>query len=292
MKKAIAFLLMAFTLAACSKPGSKLLDDISGVWLAQDGSMVKINSTEKGMFFVIGEKDIDVKLGETDEEQGTVNLNVTLNDGKPAIWTIKQIWDKEHKNFTLGFTLHDGTQDELSFVRKVSASEMEIIERNRASVLAASTPSITAATSAASTNATSAPSVAYEAVLVSDSDVGNAFTLAPREMGGSAINYQSRAGLVNVMEQVVEDPDLTTYVAVEKAYKFGDKYVLIVSTGENGASCPATTYAFTYDTKVENVSGKASIDGCSEIVDSMAEGNKLTVKKDGKASVFYNGDVK
>ena len=147
MKKAIALLLMTFTLAACSKPGSKLLDDISGVWRAQDGSMVTINSTEKGMFFVLGEKDIDVKLGETDEEQGTVNLNVTLNDGKPGIWTIKQIWDKEHKNFTLGFTLHDGTQDELSFVRKVSASEMEIIERNRASNLAASAPSIaTAAT--------------------------------------------------------------------------------------------------------------------------------------------------
>lgn len=159
MKKVIALLLMTFTLAACSKPGSKLLDDISGVWRAQDGSMVTINSTEKGMFFVLGEKDIDVKLGETDEEQGTVNLNVTLNDGKPAIWTIKQIWDKEHKNFTLGFTLHDGTQDELSFVRKVSASEMDIIERNRASALAASAPSITAAASAAATNEASAPSV-------------------------------------------------------------------------------------------------------------------------------------
>ncbi|WP_255263391.1 hypothetical protein [Pseudomonas aegrilactucae] len=94
------------------------------------------------------------------------------------------------------------------------------------------------------------------------------------------------------MEFVVDDVDLTTYVGVEKAYAFGGKYLLVVSTGESGMSCPATTYAFTYDSASESVTGKTEIDGCSENVEALAEGNKLTVKKEGKASVFYNGDVK
>lgn len=136
-----------------------------------------------------------------------------------------------------------------------------------------------------------APSVTYEPLSVTTDRIGGVFTLETRELGGSAINYQSRAGVVNVMESVVEDPDATGYVNVEKAYRFGDKYLLIVSTGEYGMSCPATTYAFTYDTSGEYVSGKSLIDGCSENVEALSDGNKLTVKKDGNPSVFYNGEV-
>ncbi|MFB2642760.1 hypothetical protein ACE02D_10760 [Shewanella bicestrii] len=108
---------------------------------------------------------------------------------------------------------------------------------------------------------------------------------------GSALQYQSRAGVVNVLEGVVEDPESTGYVVIEKAYRFGDKYLIIISTGENGNSCPATTYAFTFDTKIESVTGKKIIDGCSEILESFSDGNKLIVKKDGETSVFYNGEV-
>jgi len=141
----LAITAMIFVLAACSKPGAKLLDDVSGVWRAQDGGLVTINNSKDGLILIIGEKDVAVKLGEVDEDQGTVNLNVTLNDGKPGIWTIKQIWDSEKKKFTLGFTLHDGTQDELSFVRKVSADDAAIIERNRKALTAVTAPSITTA---------------------------------------------------------------------------------------------------------------------------------------------------
>lgn len=52
---------------------------------------------------------------------------------------------------------------------------------------------------------------------------------------------------MNILEHVVEYPDGTGYVNVEKAYSFGSKYLLIVSTGENGNSCPATTYAIAFD---------------------------------------------
>lgn len=139
------------------------------------------------------------------------------------------------------------------------------------------------------------PTISYESLYVSDEGVGydQIFALESRgeDTMGQAINYQSKAGRVNVMEQVVENVEDTGYVQINYAYKFADQYVLIVSTGEHGNSCLATTYAFSYDTKSESVTGKTEIDGCSENVQAFAEGNKLTVKKDGKATTIYNGKV-
>lgn len=138
-----------------------------------------------------------------------------------------------------------------------------------------------------------APSMSYEPLIVSNNGdaIGDTFTVSPLE-SGSAINYLSRAGITNVLESVVEDPEGTGYVTIEKAYKFGEKYILIISTGQNGNSCPATTYVFAYDTKTESVTGKKEIDGCSENIESFSDGNKLVVKKEGKTSTFYNGDIK
>ncbi|WP_341328413.1 zinc ribbon domain-containing protein [Methylotuvimicrobium sp. KM2] len=136
-----------------------------------------------------------------------------------------------------------------------------------------------------------APIMSYEQLIVSNGAVGDTFSVQPLEYG-NAINYLSRAGVINILEYVVEYPDATGYVAIEKAYSFGTKYVLIVSTGEGGASCPATTYAIAFDSKTESVTGKVEIDGCSENIESLSDGNKLIVKKDGAASVFFNGEVK
>lgn len=136
-----------------------------------------------------------------------------------------------------------------------------------------------------------APSIAYEPLPVGDEGAGP-FTVQGMELG-TALNYQSRAGVMNVMEAVVADAESTGYVAIEKAYTFGpNRYVLVVSTGEGGNACPASTYVFSFDTSGEYVDGKAEVDGCSEMVESMAEGNKLTIKKDGAATVVYNGQVK
>ncbi|WP_081730588.1 hypothetical protein [Zestomonas thermotolerans] len=138
--------------------------------------------------------------------------------------------------------------------------------------------------------APAAPSVAYEAVLISDDSAGP-FTTAYMDLG-TALNYQSRAGVANLMEQVVEDPEATGYVKIEKVYAFGPgRYVLIVSTGESGNSCPAMTYVFSYDTAGEVVDSKALIDGCSETVEAFAEGNKLSIKKEGATTVVFNGKV-
>lgn len=97
---------------------------------------------------------------------------------------------------------------------------------------------------------------------------------------------------MNLLESVVEDPEATGYVTIEKAYAFGtNKFVLIVSTGESGNSCPATTYVLSFDNQSEHVDGKASIDGCSEVVEAFAEGNKLSIKKEGAATIVFNGKV-
>lgn len=132
----------------------------------------------------------------------------------------------------------------------------------------------------------------YEPLRVSDTSIGGIFSLNyDREPGGMAINYRSRRGTINLMESVVDDVNLTGYVAVEKAFKFDTRYLLIVSTGEQGLSCPATTYAFTFDPASERVSGKMQIDGCSESVIARADGNRLAVKKEGAQSVFLDGKV-
>ncbi|WP_367863067.1 hypothetical protein [Pseudomonas guariconensis] len=138
--------------------------------------------------------------------------------------------------------------------------------------------------------APAAPTMAYETLLVSGDSAGP-FSIQRMELG-TALMYPSRAGVVNVMESVVEDVEATGYVTIEKAYSFGpSKYVVVVSTGEGGNACPASTYVFSFDAKGEYVDGKQEVDGCSEVVESLAEGNKLTIKKDGVATVVYNGVV-
>jgi len=143
--------------------------------------------------------------------------------------------------------------------------------------------------------APAAPSMSYEALYVSESGVGYDDLFVLQDIPDSiskALIYQTRAGQHNIMEEVVEDPEAIGYVDLERAYKFGNKYVLVVSTGESGNSCPATTYAFSYDIKSESVTGKTIIDGCSEVVEAFADGNKLTVKKEEKPTIIYNGEVK
>ncbi|MDY0206055.1 MAG: hypothetical protein RBR82_05445 [Pseudomonas sp.] len=134
-----------------------------------------------------------------------------------------------------------------------------------------------------------APAVAYEAIMVSGYEAGP-FTVEHAEMGNT-LNYQSRAGVMDLLEYVAPDAS-SSYVVIEKAYSFGpNKYVLIISTGERGRSCAATTYAFSFDTKSESVDGVAEIDGCSEIVEAFADGNKLSIKKENEITIVYNGLV-
>lgn len=108
---------------------------------------------------------------------------------------------------------------------------------------------------------------------------------------GTTLTYQSRAGVVDLLEEVVQYPDAVGYLALESGYRFGDRYVLVVSTGENGMSCPATTYAIGFDLLEERVTGARVIDGCDETVATAVDGNQLNVSKEGEAQVFVDGIV-
>lgn len=137
-----------------------------------------------------------------------------------------------------------------------------------------------------------APSIEYKQLIIhNESSVDNVFNKRSLK-NGSSIDYQTKAGIINILEYVLEYPELSGYVKIEKAYGFGDKYILIVSTGQNGNSCPATTYAIGIDSKSESVTGKSDIEGCSENIESLSDGNKLTVKKEGAVSTFINGEIK
>lgn len=125
MKQLLSLLAVMALLFGCSGADRDLLSEISGVWRAkQDGAMVTINHDGNKLMFAIADTVIPATLGAIDDANNTVNFNVNLTTGNPGIWTLKQVWDKEHKTFHLVFTLHDGTQDELAFVRKISTDDL------------------------------------------------------------------------------------------------------------------------------------------------------------------------
>lgn len=136
-----------------------------------------------------------------------------------------------------------------------------------------------------------APRVSYKPVMVEDDSIDDGVFKKQYLESGSVLSYQSRAGVLFIMEDVVEYPDMLGYLSLEKAWRFDDRYVLVVSTGENGNSCPATTYAIAFDTREERVTGSVLIDGCDENIEALSEGNKLTIRKEGESHVFYNGIV-
>ena len=114
-------------LSACTKKdaGTSLLEDITGVWRAKsEKAIISFIYKDQKMRMFIGDDPIPVTLGDIDNQNKTVNLNVTSSAGTPGVWTVRQIWDKEQKSFHLSITLHDGAQDELTFVRKISTDDM------------------------------------------------------------------------------------------------------------------------------------------------------------------------
>jgi len=131
MKKVLVCMLvivMAF-IVGCSKNSSEgILDEISGVWGVQgEKGLFSIIYKDKKLSLLADDLAIPVTLGAIDNENKTVNLNVTSNDGKPGILTLRQIWDADKKSFHLQMTFHDGTQSNLTFVRKISTDDMNKI---------------------------------------------------------------------------------------------------------------------------------------------------------------------
>ncbi|MEM5427215.1 lysozyme inhibitor LprI family protein [Cupriavidus oxalaticus] len=121
---------MALGLAGCGEEKkTSLLDDISGVWKAKgENALMTIQYTDKKVRLLFDDTFIPVTVGDTDEQNRTVNFNVKSATGKPGVWTVRQIWDnKEKTSFHLGITLHDGSQEEFGFVRKISTDDLNRI---------------------------------------------------------------------------------------------------------------------------------------------------------------------
>lgn len=183
---------------------AKILDDISGVWRAShDGTMVTIVYADKKFQFLLGENAIPAVLGAIDDTNSTINLNVTLTNGKPAIWTIRQVWDNEAKDsFHLLLTLHDGTEDQLSFVRKVSSDDLNVLASAESRVHAGAIGDA-AGSSAAATN----PSA--QSPQPSDGQTAQAQALPPAT--NSASPSQTPPSVANVPSTSTNDSAAVTW---------------------------------------------------------------------------------
>jgi uncharacterized protein YecT (DUF1311 family) len=106
-----------------------LLQEISGVWKAQRGTgLITVDYTDSKIRLLFDDTPIAVNVGAIDNENKTVNFNITLAaTGKPAVWTVRQIWDTDKTAFHLQLTLNDGTQDDFGFVRKISTDDLNHI---------------------------------------------------------------------------------------------------------------------------------------------------------------------
>lgn len=148
--------LTTLCIAGCGEKDDDILKDISGVWGVQgETGLFSIIYQDKKISLLVDDQAIPVVLGEIDNENDTVNLKVTLKDGKPGIWTLRQIWDKDHKAFHLQFTFHDGSQASLSFVRKISTDDLNRIANAEARIEANAVQ--TAATASVEANRNLAP---------------------------------------------------------------------------------------------------------------------------------------
>jgi len=132
-------------LIGCGQQAPSILSDISGVWRANDSTLVTFIYEDKKMRMLVGEDAMPVTLGAIDQTNHTVNLNLSLRNGKPGVWTVRQLWNADKTSFSLQITLDDGSQDQLAFIRKISADDLNKIANAEARNRVASPGSIAAA---------------------------------------------------------------------------------------------------------------------------------------------------
>lgn len=134
---ALIFSLFTLTLLGCGQKAASngILDEISGVWgIRGESGLFSILYKDNKLGLLADDLAIPVTLGAIDDENKTVNLNVTLPNGKPGIWTLRQVWDQDKKSFHLQFIFHDGARSELTFVRKISTDDLNKIANSEIKV--------------------------------------------------------------------------------------------------------------------------------------------------------------
>jgi hypothetical protein len=102
-----------------SSANNAMLVDVSGVWRGDsDQAMISIDLRGNEKSININGVNIPVTVDNVDQGNHIIQLGVIANTGKKESWTIRQIIS-DKGDFTLQMTLHDGTQDALSFVRNL-----------------------------------------------------------------------------------------------------------------------------------------------------------------------------
>ena len=286
--------LLLVLLSGCKEtPKVSLLDEVSGVWKPQgeDGLMMLSNEGGK-LKFVADAVLVPVSLGGIDTEQETINLTVPGKDGAPMVWTLRRIWDKEHKSFHLSLTLHDGKQADLSFVRKLTKEDLDRIAKLQAS------PQKTA------------PAAAPPAELPpagGDVEAEDHPVLTAEEIEESK-NIETKAGVLKFKEDeggiygnlTFNDKVLLETVLplqVDARYPFGDKEVLVLNVGTGGnGPCPIDYYFLTANSN-GSVTLSPSI-GCHGEAELKTEviGNRIhaTIDSTGKPDKYeydYEKDI-
>ena len=114
----ITALVLSFSSQFEENTNTSILSEISGIWRAnEDGAMVTINLEGQEKYLTINNQQIPIQINGIDTENHIVSLKINANN-QDIIWTIQQIFQSDDR-FHLNFILHDGTQDELSFVRNL-----------------------------------------------------------------------------------------------------------------------------------------------------------------------------
>ena len=112
-----ACVLFLFIPTTIEETNVQMLSQVSGIWRDSTGDLLSINLGPGKKTLEIGGTAIPVAVDSIDRDNHTVTLIV--NGKSQHIWTLRQIFDDDETGFTLLITLHDGTQDNLSFVRNV-----------------------------------------------------------------------------------------------------------------------------------------------------------------------------
>jgi hypothetical protein len=116
---ALAFLLLMGVAMGSPATRGQMLEDVSGVWRGDsDGAMVTITLARNAKAVQINGRQIPVTIRSVDRQNHVVTLGVRLANGQETSWALQQLFSDDGR-FTLQMTLHDGTQDTLSFVRNL-----------------------------------------------------------------------------------------------------------------------------------------------------------------------------
>jgi len=230
--------LLLLLLSGCKQvSNASLLDEISGVWKMEgENSLVTLNHAGGTVQLVMDDRLLPVSLGTVDKEQETINLKGFDANGKPLLWTIRRVWDKEHKTFNLLMTLHNGVQADLSFVRKISKEDTAVI----ASLQAASVATTQPAAPVPATPATSSIPVAGQSQANTQAKPDDA-SFSTKAGIATFVTEDSVYGKLVLNDKVLLEDVMG--VTMQARYLLGEQEVAVleVVNGGNGA-CPIDYY--------------------------------------------------